>query len=171
MKVFAAAAVTLANICSTDAKNIPQSVGLPTEGAWTSLTETIEFLPASDEGSPLLRQEQRRILSYFSEHFVDGQETQYNEYAQVWRFLGMYVDCDAAVDDERRHRRLDEGGDNAEGEAEGGEEGEQDGEEYQQAQDGEQDDAEEEEVQEEEDDDGNVCVRRLLWAAVSPTSI
>jgi hypothetical protein len=30
--------------------------------------------------------------------FVDGTETYYDEYAQAWRFLGFYQDCDACAD-------------------------------------------------------------------------
>lgn len=171
MKAFLAAAalrfMVLVGLSSTDAKGIFQTVGLPTEGEWTSLTEKVQFLPAPDEGSPLLRHEQRRSLSYYSEHFVDGQETQYNEYAQAWRLLGLYIDCYSDAEEEGR-RQLEDGGENN-----GGEDGADANEDGQDEQDGNeqaQEEDQEEEVEEEEDD-GSVCKRQLLWAAVSPTLI
>jgi len=153
-----------------------------TEGKeWSSLTESVQFLPASDENSPLLRHAQHRFLSYYSDHFVDGQETEYNEYAQVWRLLGLYIDCNAADNDnaEEQRRRLEDGGEDDNGEDQGedanedqgedanddqGEEANDDqGDEEEQQQ---QNEEEQEEVQEEEND-GSVCARQLLWAAVS----
>jgi len=145
--ITAKAACLLAMVYSTMAKSLPQSLGLPSDQEWTSLTERVEFLPASDEGLPQLRHAQRRFLSYYSENFVDGQETEYNEYAQAWRFLGMYVDCydnDAAAEEGRR-RRLEDGADDGQ-QDEGNDY--QDAEEEQQ-QDEEQDQAAEEEVAEE----------------------
>lgn len=158
--------LALARITNAEVKSLSQSFGLPTDGDWTSLTETVEFLPASDEGSALLRREQRRFLSYYSEHFVDGQETLYNEYAQVWRLMGLYVDCEAGDAEAEQRRRLEDGGgDDADEDGDEAQEEEEDADEYQDAQEEEQ---EEEEVEEEEDD-GSVCLRRLLWAAVSQT--
>ena len=155
--------MVMVGILSTDAKGISQPIGLPTDHDWTSLNEKVQFLPASDEGSPLLRHEQRRFLSYYSDHFVDGQETQYNEYAQAWRLLGLYVHCYTNAEGGRRH--LEDGGEGGEDEAGANEEEEeQDGDEQAQEEEEEQ-----EEVQEEENDDGSVCERHLLWAAVSPT--
>jgi len=162
--------LALARVSTTEANSLPQSFGLPADGEWTSLSATVEFLPASDGGSALLRREQRRFLSYYSDHFVDGQETMYNEYAQVWRLLGLYVDCDNngyAEEEQRRHLE-DGGGDDADADGDEYQEAQEeeqqdDGDEYQQAQDEEQADEE----QEEEENDGNVCVRRFLWAAVS----
>lgn len=168
--LFAPAALglmVLVGISSTKAEGISHSIGLPPDGEWTSLNEKVQFLPAPDEGSPLLRHEQRRFLSYYSEHFVDGQETQYNEYAQAWRLLGLYIDCDSDAEEEAR-RRLEDGGDDNGGEDDA------DANEDEQAEQDENEEAQEEEQEEEveeEEDDGVVCERHLLWAAVSPTSL
>lgn len=125
---------------------------LPANMEWTSLSEKVQYMPASDEDSPLLRQVQHRFLSYYSDHFVDGQETQYNEYAQAWRLLGLYVDCDTNVQEGRRRLEEDvaedEEGDDANNNV------------------ADEDEGEAEEVVDEENDGGS-CVRRLLWAAVS----
>lgn len=158
--IITPAACLLILINSAKAKSIQQSLGLPTNQEWTSLTERVEFLPAADEGSPQLRHAQRRFLSYYSDHFVDGQETQYNDYAQAWRLLGLYVDCDAAAEE---RRRLEDGADDADENAD----------EQEQQDNGDEEDGQEEEQQndeeevEEEENDGDVCERRLLWAAVS----
>ena len=107
---------------------------------WTSLSETVQFRPAASGAPNGVR---RRFLSYYSDHFVDGQETAYNEYAQAWRLLGLYTDCDG------------------DGEEEDGDAEQQDADAEEEAEE------EEEEEVEEEEDDGSVCARRLLWAAVS----
>lgn len=97
-----------------------------------------------------------RSLNYFEDYFADGLETQYNDYAQAWRYLGIYVDCDAQ--EEQRRRRLEDGeeeeGDDAaaEGDDAAGDDQEE-----------EQQDAEEEEEAEED----KYCYRYLLWGAVS----
>lgn len=60
-------------------------------------------MPAPNQDSPSLRMAQHRLLNYFKDDFVDGQETQYNDYAQAWRYMGLYIDCEAnAQNDQRR---------------------------------------------------------------------
>ena len=154
------------------------SFGLPTTDhgdEWSSLTESVQFLPASDEGSPLLRHAQRRFLSYYSDHFVDGQETAYNEYAQAWRLLGLYIDCNAADNAEEQRRRLEDGDGDDNGDDQGEDANDDQGEDANddQGEDANDDQGEnanddqgDEEVEEEEND-GSVCARQLLWAAVS----
>jgi hypothetical protein len=61
----------------------------------------------AESASPVVRV---RRLNYFKDSVVDGLETYYNEYAQAWRFLGLYVDCQNA-EAAAEHRRL-QGGDN-----------------------------------------------------------
>jgi hypothetical protein len=60
------------------------------EQEWISISETTQFQPAS---STSLRKAQKRFLSGYADGFVDGSETLYEEYAQAWRVLGLYVDC------------------------------------------------------------------------------
>ena len=154
------AACLLVLINPVKAKSNPQFLELPSNQEWTSLTERVDFLPVPDEGSPLLRHAQRRFLSYYSDHFVDGQETQYNDYAQAWRLLGLYVDCDAAAEE---RRRLEDGADDADENADEQEQQDNGNEE----EDQEEEQQNDEEQVEEEENDGDVCERRLLWAAVS----
>jgi len=37
--------------------------------------------------------------------FVDSQETYWDGYAQAWRYIGFFTDCNPDQDDKRRHRR------------------------------------------------------------------
>ena len=41
---------------------------------------------------------------------VDSSETFYNEYAQAWRLMGFYIDCNADQDDHRRELEGEDGG-------------------------------------------------------------
>ena len=70
-------------------------------GEWVTLENGMEFQPAQGLDPPM---EYVRKLSFsskgfesnpFAEIFVDGTETHYDEYAQAWRALGFYIDCDA----------------------------------------------------------------------------
>lgn len=72
-------------------------VDLPSDKEWTSLSQSVDFMPAPTDGSPLLRIAQHRLLNSYKDLFVDGQETQYNEYAQSWRYLGLYTECDSSA--------------------------------------------------------------------------
>jgi hypothetical protein len=49
-----------------------------------------------------------RALNYFKDTVVDGLETEYNEYAQSWRYLGLYVDCQQGGQQQQK-RHLAEG--------------------------------------------------------------
>jgi len=130
--------------------NHNEEFNLPSDKEWMSLTQSVDFIPASNhENNPLLRRAQNRLLNYYKEEFVDGLETQYNDYAQVWRYLGVFMDCTYNAQNNKR-RQLDE---NAEDEAAAEEEVEE----------------EEPEEEEEEVDDSSVCKRYLLWAAVRET--
>ena len=124
---------------------------LPTDKEWMSLSKSVDYMPASmnDENASFLRKAQNRLLNYYKDEFVDGLETQYDEYAQAWRYLGLYVDCNVYADNKRQLRIL--------------EEVEAEDEEVAEEEEAEEEVAEEEEVV----DDGKVCKRYLLWAAVS----
>ena len=54
----------------------------------------LEFQPAASKFGRLLLSGSGSTSGYESE-FVDGSETYYNDYAQAWRLLGFYVDCNA----------------------------------------------------------------------------
>ena len=79
---------------------------------WISLSEGngIEFQPAEDFDLSMLdddmlseqlaqQQQSRRQLktSGYEASFVDGSGTYYNDYAQAWRLLGFYTDCNAPL--------------------------------------------------------------------------
>ena len=123
---------------------------LPTNQEWMSLSKSIDYMPASTthENVSFLRKAQNRLLNYYKDEFVDGLETQYDEYAQAWRYLGLYMDCNVYANNQRQLRVLEE----VEAEDEEVAEEEQ---------------VEEEAAEEEVVDDGKVCKRYLLWAAVS----
>jgi hypothetical protein len=122
---------------------------LPTDQEWMSLSTSVDYMPASTnhENASFLRKAQNRLLNYYKDEFVDGLETQYDEYAQAWRYLGLFVDCNVYANNKRQLRVLEEveAADDAVAEEE---------------------QAAEEVVQEEVVDDGKVCKRYLLWAAV-----
>ena len=80
---------------------------LPQTGEqWMTLKNGVEFLPNSNL-SPLAQYHLRKLTSDnsfeeetpFAEIFVDGSETYYDEYAQAWRALGWYIDCDSCNQD------------------------------------------------------------------------
>lgn len=66
---------------------------------WSTTSNGIEFQPASDL-SPKATQHLRRLTSgsdsqwVYQTMFADGKETYFDEYAQAWRALGFYIDCD-----------------------------------------------------------------------------
>ena len=141
------AILTVVVVHSISASSIHNEFVLPTDKEWMSITKSVDYMPASNsENSSFLRKAQNRLLNYYKDEFVDGLETQYDEYAQAWRYLGLFVDCNVYANNQRRE--LEE----VEAEEEDVAEEEQ---------------AEEEVVQEEVVDDGKVCKRYLLWAAVS----
>lgn len=138
---------------------------LPTTGQeWISLPDDgsgsrVEYQPNdfADEADPDTARRLRAVRDRFlldgagrdrySKQFVDGGETYYDEYAQAWRLLGFYIDCDSPY----QYQSDCWGGDDEDGGGGGGEDREN-GQEVQY------------------DEDGNIvrnCVRYLLWAAVS----
>ena len=95
---------------------------LPDTGQdWISLQDGTEFQPASS-----LEDWHRHLTSSFSnkrsnsntkgsgsgyEHsFIDGSSRYYNDYAQAWRLLGFYIDCNAPFNND--NECYDEGGQN-----------------------------------------------------------
>lgn len=90
------------------AKTLPDT-GEP----WTTLANGIEYQPAANL-SPLAREHLRRLTEdematgNFETMFVDGAETYYDEFAQAWRALGFYIDCDYQGDGHRRHLQEDD---------------------------------------------------------------
>lgn len=112
--LMAAAATSVVAAASTNS-NSPPSTGQ----GWVSLHKHAEFQPAaaSEDASPTqqraLRQAQERFLEEQTAtqqtSYVDSQETYYDAYAQAWRYVGFYTDCNPAQGD----RRLQEGEENA----------------------------------------------------------
>ena len=51
-----------------------------------------------------------RALNYFKDSVVDGLETEYNEYAQSWRYLGLYVDCQKGGQQQQKRHLAEDGG-------------------------------------------------------------
>jgi hypothetical protein len=143
------ATLTVVLVHSISASSIHNDFDLPSDKEWMSLTKSVDFMPASNnENSAFLRKAQNRLLNYYKDEFVDGLETQYDEYAQAWRYLGLFVDCNVYADNKRRVL----------------EEVEAEDEEVAEEEQAEEEVAEEEE--EEVVDDGKICKRYLLWAAV-----
>ncbi|CAB9517584.1 expressed unknown protein [Seminavis robusta] len=81
---------------------------LPTTGQeWVTLEDGTEFLPADGFDMGMLeetaqhhqrRLKQRSIVGYrtqYDNQFADGAGTYYNDFAQAWRLLGFYIDCNA----------------------------------------------------------------------------
>ena len=74
---------------------------LPNTGKdWISVSPDVEFQPSAESDSnPHVRNALERLLkgstSEYENQFIDGTETYYNDYAQAWRLLGFYTDCNA----------------------------------------------------------------------------
>ena len=75
---------------------------LPDTGEqWSTLKNGVQMQPAANL-SPLAQEHLRRLTTNtddwqtnpYEKLFVDGAETRYDEYAQAWRALGFYIDCD-----------------------------------------------------------------------------
>ena len=88
---------------------------LPTTGQdWISLGDKsasgLEYQPNDfdDEDPETARRlraiRDRTLLSWgtkdYSNQFIDGGETYYDEYSQAWRLLGFYIDCDSPYEHE-----------------------------------------------------------------------
>jgi hypothetical protein len=83
---------------------------------WYSLDDhRTQFQPAATFGedpdkTTTLRAAQRRLLQY-DKQFIDGGETYYDEYAQAWRMIGMYIDCNVEeYSEEDRNENSNTGG-------------------------------------------------------------
>jgi hypothetical protein len=109
--VAAAAAALLAP--SVTASKAPPSTGQD----WISLHKGAEFQPAQHKDihkQTQLRRAQERFLEEQQQSeqqlsYVDSQETYYEAYAQAWRYLGFYTDCNPNQNRDRRGRKLNEG--------------------------------------------------------------
>jgi len=102
-----------------------QKGDLPQTGKdWVTLDNGVEFLPGSDADTrvanvrKLWSGNQVGASSPYDSIFADGSETYYDEYAQAWRVLGWYIDCDFCNGDNGdgndfcqgdRNRRLENG--------------------------------------------------------------
>jgi hypothetical protein len=56
------------------------------------------------EDGELTPEQSRRLESAFNEVFIDGSNNYYNAYAQAWRLLGLYIDCNALQEDQDHYR-------------------------------------------------------------------
>lgn len=73
---------------------------------WISVSPGVEFQPAEDIDTQSgavhrvleeynSKEGNNRRKSPYDMQFVDGTETYYDDYAQAWRLLGFYIDCNA----------------------------------------------------------------------------
>lgn len=140
---------------------------------WVSLSPRTSFLPATGKNTNTNNSEQhlRRLKNSnnnngYANVLADGMYGKYDSYAQAWRLLGLYVDCESQVEDQGRRLEGDDEEEQEENqEEEGGEENEEEGEEEGNEEEGDEAD---------EGDDANAneynmnrqCTRYMLWAAV-----
>jgi hypothetical protein len=86
---------------------------IPSTGQeWVSVApgaevQVADFSSETPQTAARMRNTLNRMLSGTSERqgdyntiFLDGTQTYYDEYAQAWRLLGMYIDCDAVLTDD-----------------------------------------------------------------------
>ena len=110
---------------------------------WISVAPNLEYQPAYDleDSAMAAALKGHRVLSGstsgYETEFIDGSSTYYNDYAQAWRLLGFYTDCNAP---HNNFNECNDGGNNG-----GGNDGSGD----------------------DDDDSTYACQRYLLWAAVS----
>lgn len=103
----------LAGLHSSSADILPKSmdeINLPSGEEWMSLSKSVDFMAAPTQDSPLLRSAQQRLLNFYKDDFADGLETQYNEYAQAWRYLGLYMDCGYVAQNRRLEQEAQDDG-------------------------------------------------------------
>jgi hypothetical protein len=68
---------------------------LPDSGTeWQTLEDGVQFQPARQD-IRFLKRSGSGSTSGYENIFVDGSGTYYNDYAQAWRLLGFYIDCNA----------------------------------------------------------------------------
>lgn len=79
--------------------NIPGHLeDLPDTGLeWQTLEDGSEFQPSEEHIRYLKRRSSSASTSGYENIFVDGTGTYYNDYAQAWRLLGFYIDCNAPL--------------------------------------------------------------------------
>jgi hypothetical protein len=75
---------------------------IPSSGKeWVTLDNGVEFQPSEDVEPHL--DHVRKLWSSTGNTddsvFADGTETYYDEYAQAWRLLGFYIDCNHCDED------------------------------------------------------------------------
>jgi hypothetical protein len=147
--IFSLAAVSaFGNVLAVSSSSSSNNNNYPVSSEqWMSVSKTMSFQPAEGWNQNVIRQ--RRFLSYFEDSFADGMETQYNDYAQAWRLLGFFTECQSVAVAQRR-KLEDNGEDVAEGDDQQGDEEQND--------------------EENAADYASYCKRYLLWAAVSSDS-
>jgi hypothetical protein len=59
-----------------------------------------EWMSLADGQGEFLRLADRRLESTYDQSFVDGSTNYYDPYAQAWRLLGLYIDCNALQGDD-----------------------------------------------------------------------
>ena len=121
--------LTACLLWSTTASAMPLRRSDLPQGSWMSLNNgQDEILLANDADNAHLTKDQKRQLAQVQQrflwkesskqtaglekevlkgtsmeqtafHFVDSSETYFSEYAQMWRMLGMYIDCDDLGED------------------------------------------------------------------------
>lgn len=75
---------------------------IPSSGKeWISLENGVEFQPGTEANLSAAGVRKLWGSGKSSERtiFADGTETFYDDYAQAWRLLGFYVDCDFCADE------------------------------------------------------------------------
>ena len=93
-------------------KGLLKKSDIPNTGQeWISVSPNAEVQPAdfsahSPETAAMMENTLHRMLygsssnkQEYSTLFLDGGETYYDDYAQAWRLLGFYIDCNAHGDD------------------------------------------------------------------------
>ena len=93
-------------------KGLLKKSNIPSTGQeWISVAPNAEVQPAdftsySPEKAAMMQNTLNRMLegsgstkSEYNTLFLDGGETYYDDYAQAWRLLGFYIDCNAQGDD------------------------------------------------------------------------
>ena len=127
-----------ANARGSNTRHQPQQIELqgfldelPTTGReWMTLENGVEFQPAEDfdmYNFDLIdesahhhhhhhhhRQLKQRQRATYESQFVDGAGTYYNDYAQAWRLLGFYIDCNAPFNNANECNGDYDSGDDAE---------------------------------------------------------
>ena len=121
MMVAAVAALTVSNNSIVEGRmnqmnGMLNQNDIPDSGKdWISLPNGVQFQPGNSDGheEDEVRLDNLRKLAFngfqnggrngdeystnpqLNQAFIDGSETYYNEYAQAWRLLGWYIDCDS----------------------------------------------------------------------------